>query len=210
MDTAKERYHIAKLALFNVRLMDTLQNAGTPVAEIVAKESVENGMNEVPSLLHQGTFLQFSYTCLVWLWESAKIEGIECKLLDQLPVVAERLNLQLPKDLEGERRVQDWKSVIRLVRNALGHGRVEISDTQFIFADQNTYGKNKEQNPTKLRLTWEEIAKLSEAIIHSLTPILWPEPANKALHRTPTGKTRQNSGQSPIKEETRDRHRLKR
>ena len=180
MNTAKERYHFAKLALFNVRLMNSLQKSGGAVSKIIAKESQKNGMTEVPNLLHQGTFLQFSYTCLVWLWESAKIEGIEGELLKQLPVVTKNLNLQFPVKIDGEREVKDWKSIIRLVRNALGHGRVETTETHFIFTDQNTYGKNKEQNPTKLTLTWEDTAKLSEAIIHSLSPILWPELDNKS------------------------------
>ncbi len=182
MDTIKDRYHFAKLALFNVRLMHSLQEAGPPVSEIIAKESKRNGMVETPRLLHQGTFLQFSYTCLVWLWESAKIEKIEQGLLENLPDTAKRLDLQFPSSIVGERAVEDWKSVIRLVRNALGHGRVQTTDTHFIFSDQNCYGKNKESKPTELSLTWEDTAKLSEATIHSLTPILWPDAANKSLH----------------------------
>jgi len=181
MNTAKERYHFAKLALFNVRLMRSLQEAGPPVSEIITREAQTNGMQDAPSLLHQGTFLQFSYTCLVWLWESAKIEKLEDALLNELPAVAAKLDLLLPKAVNGERKVDDWKSVVRLIRNALGHGRVEASETHFIFADQNTYRKPKELNPTYLSLTWPETLKLSEAIIHSLTPILWPESANKTI-----------------------------
>ncbi|MDZ7642572.1 MAG: hypothetical protein U5J62_11200 [Desulfurivibrio sp.] len=76
--------------------MNSLQNSGQPVANIISKVAEENGMHETPNLLHQGTFLQFAYTCSVWLWESAKIEKFEEQLLKKLPVVADRFGLQLP------------------------------------------------------------------------------------------------------------------
>lgn len=176
-DSAKERYHYAKLALFNVRLLNSLQNSGQPVADIISKVAEENGMNETPNLLHQGTFLQFAYTCLVWLWESSKIEKFEEKLLNELPDVADRFGLQLPCEtkISGERRIKDWKAVLRLVRNALGHGRVETTESSFLFSDQNTYGNNPERAPTVLTLSWEEVGKLSEVVIHSISPILWPK-----------------------------------
>ena len=175
--SAKERYHIAKLALFNVRLMDALQKSGVEVQKLIDIQAKQNGMQETPNLLHQGTFLQFGYTCLVWLWESAKVEKIEDLLLKRVPEVAKRLELEFPCEskIHGERNIEDWKAVIRLMRNALGHGRVEVTEESFVFSDQNKHGNNAEKAPTKLTLSWEDVGKLSEVVIHSMSPILWPE-----------------------------------
>ena len=176
---ARDRYHFAKLALFNVRLLDRLQSTkdDSPIRDIIKDEACRNGMSEVPSLLHQATFLQFSYVCLVWLWESAKNANIEGALLKEFPAVAERLTLTFPteRQIKGERKVEDWRSVIRLLRNALGHGRVKASDSSFEFSDQNTYGTHPEKAPTTLTISWGQLSKISEAVIHSLTPVLLPE-----------------------------------
>jgi len=179
-NSAKNRYHFAKLSLFNIRLMSELQNCGSPISNVIDRVAKQNGMNETPSLLHQGAFLQFAYTCLIWLWESAKREKFDEELMKIFPEVATRLKLNLScKDkIQGERPVNDWKAVVRLVRNALGHGRVEVTETEFIFSDKNTFN-NKEQAPTTLKLSWEEVGKLSETVIHSVSPILWPDTATK-------------------------------
>ena len=163
-NSAKDRYHFAKLSLFNIRLMNELQNYGSPVSDVIDRVAKQNGMNEAPSLLHQGAFLQFAYTCLVWLWESAKMEKFDKELIKIFPEVAERLHFELPSEdkIKGERPIKNWEEVIRLVRNALGHGRVEVTETEFVFSDQNKYGKEKA--PTTLKLSWEEVSKLSETV----------------------------------------------
>ena len=81
--------------------------------------------------------------------------------------------------IKGERKVEDWKSVIGLLKNALGHGRVEVTDSSFTFSDQNRHATPPESAPTDLTLSWEQLAVISETVIHSLTPILWPELAKK-------------------------------
>ncbi len=88
---ARDRYHFAKLALFNVRLLGRLQDENSSFVRSIIKEIAErNGMIETPSLLNQTTFLQFSYICLVWLWESAKSAKLESALLNEFPGVAMR------------------------------------------------------------------------------------------------------------------------
>jgi len=175
---ARDRYHFAKLALFNARLLGRLQTEGhgSAVRNIIDEEARRNGMLETPSLLHQATFLQFSYVCFVWLWESAKNAKLEKALLEEFPKVTERLKIDFPDNhqIVGEREVKDWHAVIRLMRNALGHGRVKAHDDSFEFSDQNTHGKKPEEAPTTLKVSWVQLAQLSEAVIHSLTPVLWP------------------------------------
>jgi len=179
---ARDRYHFAKLALFNARILGRFQEEdGGVVRSIIEEEARRNGMIETPSLLHQATFLQFSYLCLVWLWESAKSAQLENALLDEFSKVAERQNMQLPdsSQIVGERELKTWLAVIRLLRNALGHGRVKTTDASFEFSDQNTYGKNPEKAATTLTVSWMQLAQISEAVIHSLTPVLWPNLALK-------------------------------
>jgi len=98
---ARDRYHFAKLALFNARLLGRFQSeeGGSVVRSIIEEEAKRNGMMETPSLVHQATFLQFSYICLVWLWESAKNAKLEIALLEEFPKVAERLKMDLPDNL---------------------------------------------------------------------------------------------------------------
>ena len=181
----RDRYHFAKLALFNARLLGRFQeeNSGV-IRSIIEEEAKRNGMIETPSLLHQATFLQLSYLCLVWLWESAKSAQLEASLLDEFPKVAERQKIQFPDNCQivGEREVKDWHAVIRLLRNALGHGRVKATNASFEFSDQNTYGKNTEKAVTTLTVSWVQLAQISEAVIHSLTPALWPNLANPSVN----------------------------
>ena len=181
----RDRYHFAKLALFNARLLGRFQEENNGVVRsILEEEAKRNGMIEIPSLLHQTTFLQFSYLCLVWLWESAKIANLEKALLDEFPKVAERQNMQLPdsSQIDGEREVKNWHAVIRLLRNALSHGRVKATDSSFEFSDQNTYEKNPEKEATTLTVSWMQLAQISESVIHSLTPALWPNLANPSVN----------------------------
>ena len=58
LEKTKERYHFAKLALFNIRLLNKFQRTDDedPTKQVIVNEAKANGMVEVPSLLNQGTF----------------------------------------------------------------------------------------------------------------------------------------------------------
>lgn len=176
MEAARERYHVAKLALFNVRLLSALQQVNnTEINEFVTEVARTNKFGYVPPLLHQGTFLQFAYVCLVWLWESAKQTGLESELLKEFPKTVERHGVEflaLTKQINGERKLSDWAEILRLLRNALSHGRVIVTEREYIFSD---YNKNRECAPTSLCLSWEQLGIISEACIYSLTPVLWEQ-----------------------------------
>ncbi|MBS3975578.1 MAG: hypothetical protein KGZ75_02430 [Syntrophomonadaceae bacterium] len=176
IDLARERYHIAKLSLFNVRLLAALQqDKGKEINALVTYEASANGFKVMPSLLHQGTFLQFAYVCLVWLWESAKLAGLEHELLEEFPKVTERYGVKFPspEQIQGNRNLYYWKDVLKLLRNALSHGKVDINEDVFLFFDQNTRSRTPEPERTTLSLSWEQLAKISESCIHALTPALY-------------------------------------
>lgn len=170
----KVRYHVAKLALFNVRFIHRLQNDPN-TQSIIEDEAKKNGMENPPSLLNQSTFLQFSYICLVWLWEAAKNAKLGDDLLKEFSKSANLRSLTLPDkaQIKGEREIKTWKDVIRLLRNALAHGNIKTYEDSFRFSDINRHN-NAEKDFTTLTLSWKDLAIISETVIHCLTPLIYP------------------------------------
>ena len=162
LDIVRERYHVAKLALFNTRLLSTIQGSQSEeICNLVASEAKQNGFSSTPPLLHQGTFMSMAYICLVWVWESAKQAGLEKDFVKKFKETAERFEFKLPdsKKISGPRQLKNWDDVLKLARNGLSHGRVEINDHFFVLSDQNKRGKNRETSPTSIKLTWEELER---------------------------------------------------
>lgn len=179
LDAVRECYHVARLALFNTRLLNSLE--GSPDAEVrqlIDSEIESNGLRPPVSLLHQATFLSMAYICLVWLTEAMRKHLGQDNFDCDLEGAFRRRGVELPSRdrIEGPRELRDWPAVLRLVRNALSHGNVEIADGYFEFTDQNKRRKRDEPVPTKLCLTWEELGKLSEVYIHAQSPVLWKTP----------------------------------
>lgn len=136
-------------------------------------------MDERPSLLNQTIFLQFAYTTLVWLWESAKKYRIDDALLTNFGEFATQNSLTFPESgqFSGERKVREWKDVIRLLRNAISHGKVEMAEHSFKLED---FDQRKESAPTSITMSWEELGRISEGVIFAMTPLIWPEISEKA------------------------------
>lgn len=178
IDTARQRYHVAKLTLFNVRFLNEVNlSESKDIKSLIQSVADKNGVSMPVSMLNQGTFLSVAYICIVWLWESVKsCDQARNSMLRNLPSVAKRYDVALPScdKIIGPRRLDDWNQLMRLVRNALSHSRVEIDGEYFILSDQNEHGNNAELEPTQLKLTWAELGGLSEACIHALTPVLYP------------------------------------
>lgn len=169
---AREIFHFAKLALANVRLLADLEKARTTSTEIrnlVDKRMQEDSLLPPFSLLHQTTFLQFSYICLVWLWEHCKQHDMKDEVAN---LAGERFCFgSLMERIDGPRNVTDSGEVLRLVRNAISHGRVEVEEEGFSFKDQG-WGENEF---TSLSLGWDELAQLSEAVLSAVNDCLYPE-----------------------------------
>jgi hypothetical protein len=169
---AREAFHVAKLALFNVRLLWDLQQASQSSCDLtkLIEERARQDHIELPvSLMHQSTFMQLGYVCIVWLWEVSKAEECADQILAE---AAGRFNFQSAIDSKsGERRIDTPASVVRLVRNAISHARVSTDGEHFTFSDQ---GRN-EQAQTTVRLAWSEFAQLSEAILFSVNSWLYAD-----------------------------------
>ena len=172
MADERDAFHIAKLALLNVRLLSDLESAtqtSESVARLIEARVRRDAIQSPVSLLHQATFLQFAYVCPVWLWERAKTSGNEV-------AVIERIATRFPFDelygrASGSRPVRTPTAVLRLLRNAISHGRVQCLDDRFVFEDQDP---RREAGATQISLTWPQLGELSEAVLFSMNEIVYP------------------------------------
>ncbi len=172
----QEHYHFAKLALFQFRVLARLQAAigsNEALDNLIECEAHRNNMSERPSLINQSSFLQFAYITLVWLWEAAGTEGQD-GLLEEFERIAIRKNLKLPGrgQVHGDRQVGNWRAIIRLLRNAISHGKVVVSASLFRFEDINP---GSEKSPTSLELSWADLAQISETMLFAMTPVVYPQ-----------------------------------
>lgn len=167
---ANEAFHVAKLALTNVRLLNDIENARSTSAEIcdlVKARAGKDGIRLPVSLLHQATFLQFAYVCLVWLWERARADQINNELVE---IAEESFDFkEIMKTARGPRDVNSASEVLRLLRNAISHARVKAEKNVFIFEDVS----NSEPGLTSLSLTWPELGQVSEAVLSAFNSILY-------------------------------------
>src|SRR5262249_4464069 len=113
---------------------------------------------------------QFAYVSLVWLRESVRAH-LPRKTQDAAErALVERLSsVPIPKG-KGPRTVDSWPAVVRLVRNAISHARVDVDETHFTFTDHD---EHKEPGPTSVRLTWAELGQLSEAYLWAVQDSLY-------------------------------------
>ena len=135
--SSREAFHFAKLALTNVRLLGDLEKAratSTEIQSIVNKRMQNDSLLPPFSLLHQATFLQFSYICLVWLWEQSKQDKTNDKIAN---LAGERFCFSsLMERVDGPRKVRNNREILRLMRNAISHGHVVVEETGFVFKDK--------------------------------------------------------------------------
>jgi hypothetical protein len=170
----KECFQIAKLALFNVKLLNELEKIEHEELKSLIKDVYEKlSIDEKPALINQSTYLQFAYVTLVWLWESINIKDKDDFFI-KLKARANKRELAFPdaSQISGERSISDWKMLVSLLRNALSQGSVEIKEDAFIFSDQKKFGKRKEIVPTTVNISAVELANISETVFWTLNEII--------------------------------------
>ena len=107
--TQNECFQIAKLALFNVKLLTELENIGHEELKNLIKDVHEKlSIEEKPALINQCTYLQFAYVTLVWLWESINIKDKDDFFI-KLKARANKRELAFPdaSQISGERALSD-------------------------------------------------------------------------------------------------------
>lgn len=171
--TLKQDYNVARLALFNARLLNAIQGSDDQkIRDCIKEVGKGDGWVNTPPLINQSTFMQMSYICLVWLWESVKKENQENAVIQG---VFKPGGIQLPNANLGK-DARPWSNgeYIRRLRNALSHGNVVITDDQFDFHDVSPYNA---QDTCDFSMTWHELGRLCEAVIFSLSALLYPTAA---------------------------------
>ncbi len=167
---ARDAFHVAKLALTNIRLLHDIQQArdtSCEVADLVKARLKMDQLRPPVSLLHQASFLQFAYVCLVWLWERSKADHVEDEVVRRAKNRFEFASAI--GTVTGPRDVSSAKDVLRLMRNAISHARVRTEDNTFVFEDGSI-----REGFTSLSLTWSELGEVSEAVLFAVNDILCP------------------------------------
>lgn len=170
--TLNEKFHFAKLSLFNMRLLNNLQTSdNTSVKNIVECEADINNLSKPVPLLHQASFLSHAYINLVWLWEVMKSENLEDKIINEVKENYDLEQIEI-REQGSARTFNNERDYLRLIRNSISHGNVVVDDNKFIFADKNPRNPN---DFGKLSLTWESLGKLSDCVLISVNRHLYPD-----------------------------------
>ncbi|MBW1707361.1 MAG: hypothetical protein JRJ86_19740 [Deltaproteobacteria bacterium] len=168
----KNSFHIAKLSLFNMRLLSEVEDASHCHHDIKALKSEQcrlNNVSEPVSLLHQTSFLGHAYVCLVWLRECVKKNTQdERAYLETL----DSFDFSSFKKVSGPRDLTKQRQILRLIRNAISDARVTFSDSYFIFSDIDE--KAGEREETVVRGTWQAVGMLADTSLFAVNDIVYP------------------------------------
>ncbi len=166
----EQDYNVARLALFNARLLNAIsESTDSKIKAFIVEKGQEDGWKNTPHLVNQSTFMQMSYICLVWLWESVKKEKCQDRVIE---MVFNQDGLSIPDAKRGcSNKPWDKGVFIRRLRNALSHGNVVVDTDHYHFHDVDYRNKN---DTCDFSLTWEELGKLCEAVIFAVAGVLNP------------------------------------
>lgn len=179
MDT-KDYFHVAKLSLFNVRLLAEMEAARAEragqVSDLVERRIAEDGLRSPVSLMHQSTFLAHAYIVLVWLREYV------WKGFDEVTKTRMRESLVRRYDWRGglsERWARDPKhrdltkprEILEVLRNAIAHARVDIDDGAWRFSNDDP---KDPQSDAYIVLTFDQLGAVCDAVFFSYNDILFP------------------------------------
>lgn len=165
-------FGVASLCRLNMIVLNALQkekNQHENLNKIFNQCCQEIGFNSNVPLLHQGAFLSYAYTCLVWLWE----KGVKLNKGNIDTEILERIDFDFNEIIKicGPRLLDTRETKLRLLRNAISHGKVDIHGDVFIFEDQNLY-RGGEREPTRVKLSWTSLGNLCDSILDVFNDIL--------------------------------------
>lgn len=170
--TLKEKFHFAKLSLFNMRLLNDIQNdEKESVKKIIEDRAKKDNIRLPINILHQTSFLSHAYTNFVWLWETIKQNNAESNILESLKTRFEfSSNIEIV-EIGDDRVLKEPKDFIRLIRNSISHGNVEVTEDFFIFYDENP--RNRKKDYGKIKMRWYVLGKLSDDILFSVNDFIY-------------------------------------
>ena len=172
-DAFHNAFHIAKLSLFNMRLLHDIETASTGHSDIGALKKRRcrlDSVSEPVSLLHQSAYLGHAYVCLVWLRETVKKDtAAEAQYIETLP---KRFDFSLVDKVSGPRDISAPKEKLRLIRNAISHAGVTFEDDRFLFSDRDP--RKKDETETVASLSWSGVGMLADASLFTVNDLIYP------------------------------------
>jgi hypothetical protein len=169
--TLKEKFHFAKLSLFNMRLLNDFQNSeNNELKTLIGNRAQQDNVQLPINLIHQSSFLSHTYINFVWLWETIKQEKIEEDVLGRINNrfnFSDNISIIYKGD---ERNLSECKDFLRLIRNAISHGNVDITDSCFIFSDSNP---RSNEDYAKIEIKWSDLEILSDDILFSVSNYIY-------------------------------------
>lgn len=173
IDDKKERFHIVRLAEFNAMVLTSVQNdADTNQSgacrQILVECARQNGheLDNIPDTKNQSLFFAMAYLSLVWLRASLEDDEVKRALSSpKMKGVWDCVKTGGPRDVSSE-----WQK-LRLIRNALSHGKVSIDDEfVFCFWDQNI---RCERSATFLKIVSYGLGNLSNKFYYAVSDVIY-------------------------------------
>jgi hypothetical protein len=159
-------------SLFLIRLLDTLERRreGWPDLDaLIHDEERRNGISGRVPLVNQASFLQFAYMTLVRI-RAAYFEDRKAEELLELRVGSFVNQVSFGGDRNTKRT---GVALVKLLRNALAHSRVEVGEDVFVFTDID----DRSRKPTTVTMTmsWPVLGQICQAVFQAGNDLLYPE-----------------------------------
>jgi len=203
-DRLKASFVDARLSLFQVRMLNELENArggdaGNQVERLVGDVATKSGESATVPLLNQTSFLSHAYMSLVWLHEVVKqeVDGtaaqvIESWFTDCVDEVLADGGVHVPECGVKTRQVKRKKNeLLRTLRNAISHSGVDFRGNRTIeFTDDHRGYKST------ATLRWEHLGYLADSYIFAVSNLIYGQPSERSpldaesmKHRNPETQT---------------------
>lgn len=170
----KQKFHVVQLALFNANVLSEMQKAAdrdenSEISKILNKcaKLTVAGIPPMPSTVNQSIYFGMAYMTLVWLRESLNNYEVESALSSKhMDGIWDNIKI------EGERDVSKNYQKLRLIRNALSHGNVEIDDN-FIFKFSDIDNYKKEIDYTHIYMSNINLGELTLYFYYAVSDVLY-------------------------------------
>jgi hypothetical protein len=159
-------------ALFFIELLSVLERRRRDSADLEALiKGVElnNGFSTSVPLVNQASFLQFAYMTLVRTRAAYFEDSKAAELLDRrVGGLVDQVTFG------GDRNKQrTGVALVKWLRNALAHSRVEVTEDTFVFTD--TDDRSKKPTTVTMTMPWPVLGQICEAVVWAGNDLLYPE-----------------------------------
>jgi hypothetical protein len=159
-------------ALFLIRLLDLLERRRhdwPDLDALIHDEERRNGFSSRVPLVNQASFLQFAYMTLVRI-RAAYFEDRKAQELLEFRVGG----FVNQVSFGGDRNTNPTGvALVKWLRNALAHSRVEVEEDVFVFTD--TDDRSKKPTTVTMTMSWPVLGQICVAVVEAGNDLLYPE-----------------------------------